>query len=880
MEVVSLPVGTIAFLFTDIEGSTRLAAQVGAAFSGLMDDHFRILDRLVAASGGTSVSSEGDALFAVFPSVRQAVEAAVAAQRELAEHAWPEGAALRVRMGIHAGEAVLGGRNYAGVEVHRAARVMAAGWGGQILLSDAAQSLIGSEGLTGVSLRDLGSFRLRDLARAERLFQVVAAGLSEDFPPLRSEAAETPTNLPAPLTRLVGRRREVAEIGALLLTERLVTLTGAGGTGKTRLAIEAARSVVDRYPDGVWFVALDVVRDRSLVISTISTTLGLPEVPGRPTADVVAAHLAARRTLLVLDNLEQVIEAAPDIAALLAAAPALRIIASSREPLQIAAERSFPVLPLTLPAEPGIPRAADIADEEAVALFVERAAAARPDFQLTDGNAPAVAAICRRLDGLPLAIELAAARSNVLAPEQILERLDHRLTLLAGARRDLPDRQRSLRGAIDWSHDLLDGPQRALFRRFGAFAGGAELTAVETVVDPDRTLGVDMLDLCGSLVDRSLLRSRQDVDGSRVEMLETVRVYAEERLAESGEDEATRDRHLEHFADLAAQSRNLLSEQQPEARLQVLERELPNFRAAVAWSFASGQLEEGLTLLTDLADFWHMRGHVTEARRSLQQFLEATMGQGTTSARARAESTLGELAGWQGDYARGYQHSVAALAMAEELGDDVLAGVSHVSLGWLSLEARPEEARQHFASALRALGDSGHEPSRDGALQGYPLALIRVGRVEEAEREAKRAIEDADARGNRYINAFNFLTLGALALDRGDDREAIRCAAEALTRSNSAGGHAGLALALDLVADVLVSRGDLVMAARLTSAAARLRAEMGGGPEISLAGRELVLPRLEAAMDAQTFRQATDEGRAMGIENAVAAAIALAKAAP
>ena len=546
----ALPTGTVAFLMSDIEGSTRLVASLGDAFPKLLDEHFVLAGAAIDARGGTIVSTEGDSVFAVFDSSRQAVLAAVEMQRALAAHAWPDGIQLKARIGVHAGEAVLGGRDYTGIDVHRTARIMGAGYGGQILVSDAARALIGEASDAEVTFRDVGTHRLRDLPAPEHLFQAVATGLDADFPPPRSESTSRTTNLPAPLTRFVGRERETAEVAALLAGERLVTLTGPGGTGKTRLAIEVARASADGYPAGVWFVALDVVRDPDLVIPTIAATLGVPPQPGRPIAELLAEFLAGDRCLLVLDNLEQVIEAASSIAELLGASQTVSILASSREPLSVAGERVYPVPPLAMPSEPGTPTAADIEALGAVALFVERARAARPDFRLTDENAPAVAAICRRLDGLPLALELAAARTNVLSPDAILGRLDQRLSLLASSRRDVSDRQRTLRGAIDWSHDLLEEPERAVFRRFGVFSGGATYEAIEAIVDPDGAVGVDLLDTVAALVDRSLVRS--DTSGSsRFAMLETIREYAVEQLTASGEQEAMQARHAVFYRDLA-----------------------------------------------------------------------------------------------------------------------------------------------------------------------------------------------------------------------------------------------------------------------------------------------------------------------------------------
>ncbi len=412
---------------TDIEGSTLLVGRLGDAWPRLLDEHFALMRAAVDGHGGTWVSSEGDSVFAVFPSVRLAIAAAVQAQRDTAAHEWPGGARLMVRMGIHAGEAVLGGRDYTGIDIHRTARLSAAGHGGQILVSEAAWALAPDNPVAGVSYRDLGIHQLRDLPGPERIRQLIGPDLASDFQPLRTQSPNTQTNLPAAMTRFVGRKRELGEVSELLRTERLVTLTGPGGTGKTRLAIETARWLLRNYADGIWFVALDIVREPALVLPTIAATLSIPEQPGRSIADVLTERLAEKQSLLLLDNFEQVTEAASEIGRLLAAARELRILVSSREPLAIAGETIYMVPPLAVPAEPGKPTAAQLEGLEAVDLFVDRARSVRSDFRLTDANASAVAAICRRLDGLPLAIELAAARVGLLSPDQILSRLDHRL---------------------------------------------------------------------------------------------------------------------------------------------------------------------------------------------------------------------------------------------------------------------------------------------------------------------------------------------------------------------------------------------------------------------------------------------------------------------
>ncbi len=660
--MTDLPQGMVAYLMSDIEGSTRLVRDLGPAFPALLGDHFRLLGDAVSSNGGTLVSSEGDSIFAVFPSVRQAVLAAVGGQRSLAAHPWPNGATVRVRMGIHAGEAVFGGTDYTGLEVHRTARIMAAGHGGQVLLSAAARSLAGDVG-DGIGFRDAGMYQLRDMPAPDEVIQLTAEGLPTDFPPLRTQRPTVPTNLPTPLTRFVGRSTELVTAVGLLNETRLLTLTGPGGTGKTRLSIEVGRNGLDQFPDGVWFVGLDVLRDPALVMTSVGRALGVLEAAGVGPLDALAKHLAGHATLIVLDNLEQVIAAASDVAALLAAAPGLTILATSREPLAIAGERVYAVPPLAVPDEPGNPTAATLVGNDCVDLFVERARAARAEFALTDANAAAVAAICRRLDGLPLALELAAARINVLSPDQILARMDHRLTLLASSRRDLTDRQRTLRGAIEWSYDLLTEPERTFFRRFSVFAGGADLDAAQTVIDPEIDLGADALDLASALVDRSLLRATEAGGANRLVLLETIREYASDRLAEAAtEAEAVRNRHAAHYRALAVASAGVLTDPRRDAILDQLDRELPNFRAAIDWAVAAGDLDSAVEIAVSLRDFWHTRAHLVEARQLVGKLLEAT-GDRPGPSRIRLLFTMSEVASWNGEYVD------ARRAAAEGSGD-------------------------------------------------------------------------------------------------------------------------------------------------------------------------------------------------------------------
>jgi predicted ATPase/class 3 adenylate cyclase len=872
-----LPTGTVAFLMTDIEGSTRLIERLGDKFPSLLDDHLALLDRAIGGNGGTLVSTEGDSVFAVFPSVREAINAAVAAQRALAGHTWPDGVKLGVRIGVHVGEAVLGGRDYTGIDVHRTARVMAAGHGGQVLVTQAARDLAGGTAPHEVAFLDLGSHSLRDLPDREHLYQILAPALATDFPPPRTQASAEQAGLPTFLTRFIGRRRELVDVGDLLARERMVTLTGAGGTGKTRLAIETARSLADRYPDGSWFVALDVVRDPALVLAAIAATLGVPEQPGRPIGAVLGEYLAPRHALVLLDNLEQVIEAAPEIGSLFGSAPGLAVLATSREPLSIAGEHVYQVQPLDLPAEPGVPTARDIAANEAVELFVGRARSARSDFTLNDANAPAIAAICRRLDGLPLAIELAAARINLLSPDQIVARLDHRLTLLASSRRDLPDRQRTLRAAIDWSHDLLAEPEQAFFRRFSAFSGGAELEAIRAVVDPEAALG-DALDLASALVDRSLLRSTRIGDENRLDMLETIREYAAEHLAASPQEESeTRARHAAHYRDLAESSEGLLTNVRRDEILDRLDRELANFRAAIAWSLEARLPDTGLRIAAALREFWHVRNRIHEGRLALDELLAASASDGATTPRFRALTIGGGLASWHGDYGRSLELFEEAVAMAEATGHPRQVAAAKSGMGWAMIGSRPSVARDRLEDAIALARELGDSQILFVALQGLTLACFRLGDLGAARRSALEVSALGEAAGERYSSSLNLAMLGMIAAREGDPKSGGRHMAEALRQLGSAGGHIGLSIALDSLATLVFEQGEPERGAILAAAADRLRREVGGGPSGALLGLEEPLDRARRTMAPSDFERAVAAGRALTTDEAVALGLEIAE---
>jgi len=624
------PSGTVAFLFTDIEGSTKRWERDSAAMWAAVERHFTLLDDAITTQNGILFKTIGDAVQAAFPTVPAAVAAVVAAQSALRQEDWGDLGPLRVRMAVHIGEATPRDGDYLAPCLNRLARLLGTGYGEQILLSEAARAMAESALPPGCDLLDLGTHRLRDLLQPEHIYQLSGPGLVVEFPPLKSLDRHL-NNLPAQPTALLGRETEVAATRALLeqAGARIVTLTGPGGTGKTRLGLQVGAELVEAFGDGVWFVPLAAIADPDLVVPAIAQPLGVREIPGEPLLTTLQEYLQKKHALLLLDNFEHLTAAAPAISALLAACPGVQVLVTSREPLRIAGERELPVSPLSLPTERqarGLPPAA-LLEYSAIRLFVERAQAVKPDFTLSEATAADVTAICRRLDGLPLAIELAASRVRVLPPRQLLSRLDTRLKLLTGGHRDLPARQQTLRAAIEWSHDLLDPDEQTLFARLAVFSGGCTFEAAEAICAAAGELGLDVLDGLDSLTQKSLLRPDEGDDGeSRFTMLETIREYGLDRLDATGDAAMVRRTHAGYFLTLAEKAEPELTGPDQVAWLNRLNAEHDNFRSALGWLEQADGAETRLRIVAALWRFWWMHGHLAEGRGWLDRALAGADG--------------------------------------------------------------------------------------------------------------------------------------------------------------------------------------------------------------------------------------------------------------
>jgi predicted ATPase/class 3 adenylate cyclase len=896
--MTTLPTGTVAFVFTDIEGSTHLAQTLpDDRWTATLARHRELIRAAVAAHGGVEVSTEGDGFFLVFARTADAVAATVAAERALSAEPWPEDAAVRVRMGIHTGDGRLDADgSYVGADVHRAARVAAAGHGGQVLLSETTSSLVADELPPGVALRGLGEHRLKDL-RPERICQLVIEGQRSEFPPIRS-LDRRPNNLPTQLTSFVGRDVELAEAGELLKTTRLLTLTGPGGTGKTRLSLQLAADVSERFADGVWFVALEPVRDPSLIAPTILTTLGLVEAGGRSARDVLVDWLANRAVLLVLDNFEQVIEGAPVVADLLRGAPRVSVVVTSRAPLRVSGEQEYPVpgLPaprdllalsdlekMNLPAGDRRLDAAAATQFEAVRLFIARAVGVRPDFRVTNENAPAVAGIAARLHGMPLAIELAAARVKLLSPDAILERLEHQLGVLAQGSRDLPERQQTLRGAIAWSHDLLDDGQRCLLARLSVFVGGCELDSAEVVCGPASELAdLDILDGLMALADQSLVRA-EEIDGeTRFRMLDTIREFAAEQLVTRGEKDEIERRHTATFVALAESLTPRLSGDDQRRWLGRLERDHDNIRAVLDRTVAAGDGPNAIRLGFAMWRYWQKRGHLAEARRRLQAIADAPWSHDDRVLRARLMEALGGVSWWQADLPSMSAAYEEALAIWEELGDKrEIANALYNDSFRYAVSAKPKESDPE-GIGLRQMTRSRELAAAAGDEHGRANALWGVGNYhyfhdtdEYGSQEFEQALSVFRTLGDRTMEAWSLHMLSTAQM-RADDLESSRAnSTEALLIFHRFGDVAGITLVLDDFASLAIAAGDVPRSARLWGAARALSSAGGVGLAdfVDAQFEFYSRPNARQSIDPAELERYSLEGRAMTLDESVAYAL-------
>lgn len=863
------PIAT--FLFTDIEGSSRLWEREPARMQVALARHDALARAAAVGQGGSIVKMTGDGMCAVFKDPRGAIDATLVFLRGLALPTASDDCELKARCGIHVGAAQWRDNDYFGQTVNRAARIMGAAHGGQVLLSQAVVDLVRGRLPEALSLRDLGSVRLRDLANPERLYQVLHPALRQDFPALRSlEAA--PNNLPQQVTSFVGREYELDEARKALARTRLLTFLGAGGIGKTRLSLQVAAEALDDYPDGAWFVELAPIADPRLVPQVVASTLGVKEDASASIADALVAHLADKTSLVVLDNCEHLLDACARLAdRLLRDAPKVKLLVSSREPLHIAGEAVYPVPALAVP-DPG-KRADDsaIATFASVRLFLERATAVSPSFRITDANATTVAEICRHLDGIPLAIELAAARVRAMPLDAIAARLHDRFHLLTGGSRTALPRQQTLRALIDWSHDLLPPAERVLFRRLAVFAGSWALDAAEKVCAGGEIEEAQVLDLLVSLVDKSLVVA--DLDDGRYRMLETIREYASERLQASGEGAGLRDRHLDHYvARAVAAAPNLYGPDQGKWYAQ-LDADRENLRAAHAWcNHAEGGGAKGLQLVNAIKPYWFSRGLLKVGKHATLEALGRPDAQARDLQRCLALFAVGQLCSFLGDYGEAIGYLEGSLAIARELDDRFRVAATLQPLGLAAVGQGDFAAGRRYLDEALALAKEIGDLSQ---IAGAANAVAQLNRMEGDLAGAEPLYGQVIAMGRKLddpeLVAIGLLNLSMVYIARGTRGGARQSLQEVLAIAEETQSIPAGQSAMEVAAGFASELGEAERALRYFGAAeANMRATGIQRDPIDDAFLQPLIGRARAALSPETANAAERAGHEAGYEGTLA----------
>jgi predicted ATPase/class 3 adenylate cyclase len=904
-------VETFTFLFTDIEGSTALVRRLGEGlYTQLLADHHSLIRSELAAHDGTEVGTQGDAFFAVFSSPRACVAAVVEIQEALEAHAWPAGEHVRVRMGVHTGEAARTAAGLVGVEVHRAARVAAVGYGGQILVSETTAALVRDSLPPGASLGDLGVHRLKDLGRPERIFQLDVTGLPSRFPPLRSLGNPVlPNNLPAQLAAFIGRDRELSEVRALLASSRLVTLTGAGGCGKTRLSLQLAAELLDGSGDGVWVVELASVTGEDAVAPAIAQALGMAGHPGRPALEALLDALALQDVLVVLDNCEHLIGACAKTAdAILQRCPRVRLVATSREPLGIGGETIYRVPPLSLPG-PGDTGALAARSSDAVALFADRALAQGTGLSVDKETAPLVASICAQLDGLPLAIELAAARLRSLSLTDLAGRLDQRFRLLTGGSRTALPRQQTLHAAVDWSYSLLNTAERVLVRRLSVLAESFDLGAAEAVCGFGNIEAFDVTGLLGSLVDKNLVVAEPAGPALRYRLLETIRQFAAERLAETGKPEAAavHAAHCAHFLNVAETAAPHLTGPEQGRWLAQLDADQANLRRAAEHAARDPEgTEQVLRLGVALQRYWITRTRGEQALRLLTpvldrpgararpELLAAALATAALAARGvdiAAALRLGDQAVklarqldtgqllieslavlssvyyHAGEPERGLTPGREAVERTRRLGDDVLLGESLVSYLWCVVIIDPAHAEPLFAEAIACTQRSGDRLHANDLTTYAGVRALRAGDTPAARAYLRQAAQAMREIGDKGANVS--LNMGWVLRQDNDPGAARSSFEEALRISRRNGAHSGIAYASLGLACLAADAGHWQRGAMLHGAAQALLDQTGQPwEELEARYRQDSLGQVRAHLG-QQFDQAYANGMAHSLDDAL-----------
>jgi predicted ATPase/class 3 adenylate cyclase len=929
--------GVTTLLFTDIEGSTRLWEQEGARMSLALAEHDALSRRAVEAHGGVVVKMTGDGMYAAFSDPVNALNATVQLEHGLGDLAAQNHIPLRVRAGLHLGIVERRGDDLFGSPVNRAARIMKAAHGGQVLLSQAVVDQLGTHLPTAITLRDLGAVRLRDLATSEHVYQLLHPQLRQDFPALRSLEA-TPNNLPQQVTSFIGRERELADAKRLLGGTRLLTLLGMGGLGKTRLSLQIAADVLEQYPDGVWFIDLAPIRDPSFVAATTAQVLGIREEPGKPLTQTLCAHVRELRLLLVIDNCEHLVAACASLAdELLRVAPEIRILATSREGLHIRGEQTYPVLPLAVPDRKA--DAETLLRSDAVQLFVERARLQKPDFSVTEHEAPAVAELCARLDGIPLALELAAARLRSLSVADINARLHNRFKLLTGGSRVALERQQTLHALVSWSYDLLQENEQIVLDRLSVFSAGFDLDAAEAVCGADPIAPEDVLDLVSSLVEKSLVMVEQELDGSRYGLLETIKEFAREHLAsryamlgtikefanerlkERDDLAATAARHCDYYLGVAKAARSKLEGPELAEGTRRLEVDLDNLRAAIALAL-SGGVDPVIAVKFEVAlmTFRILRGYTTEARNNvraalaLPAILEANVARGHAlylagvfayhqgdyadatemlteclSVRrvlqdpqptAATLSTLSTLHLRQGDAVKARDCTEEALGIFRQMGDRLGEAVGLLNLGEIAVrQADDDKAKELFEQCLAISRSIKQQELESECERNLGEIALAAGNLQDAQAHFARSLEVCRNAEDKRNEAIGLCCMGKADVASGDYESARKKLAEALQAFEAFQMNPEVLDCLEDFADLLQAVGRSDDAVRLLAAAVGAREQLGipraqrGEPK-----RQKSIEMARLALGETAFEAAWAAGKAWALDDAIESALASAGA--
>lgn len=862
--------GIVTFLFTDIEGSTRLWEREPERMRPALARHDALARTAIERHRGVIVKMAGDGAHAAFDDPLDAVAGALELQQALADPQTTHGITFRVRCGLHAGAVERRDNDFFGSAVNRAARITGVAHGGQVLLSEAVAVLIRDRLPADVSLRDLGSVRLRDLAEAERIYQVVHPQLRADFPALRALEA-TPNNLPEQLTSFVGRERELAEIAKSLDDSRLLTLLGVGGIGKTRLSLQVAAEMLDEFPDGVWLVEFAPLTDAQLVPQAVASVLGVKEEAGSPLVDALKKHVKDRQLLLILDNCEHLVHACAELAKLLLeAGRGLKILASSREHLHLSGEATYPVPGLAVPDILETITPAALTQYESVRLFIDRAVAAQPAFAVTDQNAVVVGEVCRRLDGIPLAIELAAARVRALSVENIAARLNDRFRLLTSGSRTALPRQQTLRALIDWSYDLLDQRERAVLRRLAVFAGGWTLDAVEAVAADGDVRESDVLDLLTHLVEKSLVVV--EAGGGRYRLLDTVRQYAQERLTESGEEDSARMRHLACYVALAEKASPQLTGPQQGVWLSRLDLERENILGAHEYcARVAGGAELGLRLASAVKRYWIFRGLMELGHRITFEALQRRGADERNFHRCRVLFDAGQLGCWMGNYREAQSYLVESLDIAREISDKTMVAKVLQPLG-LALQGLGDlvTARGYLEEALALAEKAGDKREIAGASNALAQLHRMQGHLDMSEPLYNNVVSLARELADGDLIAIGLLNLAMVAIGRESSDRVEQMLLEVLGIAEEIGSKPAGQSVLEVSAGLAALRGEWERVARLYGAAEAQTGHTGLHRDpADEAFLSPLITKAQTALGANQFATAESGGRALSYEQAM-----------